>query len=202
MSKRGIVFIITIVGFISILTLTVFYNSQKPQLGELGYPSKEEMIRFYKKNKDSLEYIQQTTSVIDNSFVIRSNNDSGWNYEGKDKEDYSKSEEQKLYDKNFKEGSKLLKISKKLFNSKWISIITKRTIWDNEGNNTYQIRFYNTYTTKTKEEYQVGIIYFEEIIEKRMKTFQLGQIYKDNHIEGNWYYFCQYKPTTKETWRP
>ena len=77
--------VISIVIAILLLGESLFYIYQtklRPQLGEYRNPTKEEVIRFYNENKDSLEYIQQTTAVIDNSFRIRPNGYADCNWQG------------------------------------------------------------------------------------------------------------------------
>ena len=184
---------IAIVIIVGILALITIYNNQGPRLGRLGYPSKDEIIRFYKNNKNELEYIQSITSVIDNSFKIMAEGYVHWNYEGEDKENDIVSKAQERYDENFKEGSRLLKISKKLFDSKWSDMIIGELYRDENGRESRSIEIYNSYEIGG-EEYDVGITYLEGLSEEKMKLYQMGQIYQDNHIDGNWYYFCRYKP--------
>ena len=175
-------------------------QNQKPQLGSLGYPSKEEVTRFYKHNKKTLEYIRQSTFEIDSSFEIFIY-DMEYNYTfavrwkdmGENREANVVLKERNQLKEKFAWKSKLVKLANQLFDSDWISGIYGRYYKNESGEKAREILFANYYG-KLKHRYQVGLIYLEDTSETAIRKYEESQEYKDNQIDGHWYYYCLYFP--------
>lgn len=203
--------VISIVVAILLLGGSLFYIYQtklRPQLGEYRNPTKEEVIRFYNENKDSLEYIQQTTAVIDNSFRIRPNGYADCNCKGMGELEGLDLEKWTQYEKNFEEDSELRKVTKQLFDTRLFNMVegkpyhmiygTKFLRGPGEVVNTLVV---SCAYELDNEDYEVGIMYIDAPEELQSWFSQARQLYEDNHIEGNWYYLCRYLASTKDTWR-
>lgn len=202
--------VISIVIAILLLGGSLFYIYQtklRPQLGEYRNPSKEEVIRFYNENKDSLEYIHQTTAAIDNSFQIRPDGYTLCNYMGEELEG-SDLEKWTQYEKNFEEDSELVKVTKQLFDTRLFNMVEGkpyRMIYGEKflrgpGEEINTLVVSCAYELDN-EDYEVGIMYIDAPEELQSRFSQARQLYEDNHIEGNWYYLCRYLASTKDTWR-
>lgn len=203
--------VISIVIAILLLGGSLFYIYQtklRPQLGEYRNPTKEEVIRFYNENKDSLEYIQQTTSVIDNSFRIRPNGYADCNWEGRKELEGPDLEAWTQYEKNFEEDSELRKVTKQLFDTRLFNMVEGKPYYmiygekflRGPGEEIHRIVVSCSYELD-HEDYEVGIMYIDAPKELQSWFSQARQLYEDNHIEGNWYYLCRYLASTKDTWR-
>ncbi len=175
-------------------------QSQKPQLGTLGYPSKEEVTRFYKHNKKILEYIRQSTFEIDTSFKIflytteYSHSFSvRWEYMGENKEANVVLKQRNQLKEKFRRKSKLVKLANQLFDSDWVSGIYGEYDKNEFGEKARELLFTNYYG-KLRHRYRVGLIYLEDTSETALREYEEYQVYKDNQIDGHWYYYCQYFP--------
>ena len=193
--------IILMVLVLSSLVIVVeLGQNQKPQLGSLGYPSKEEVTRFYKHNKKILEYIRQSTFEIDSSFRIFINTmefshsfNVIWEYMGENKEAKVVLKERNLLKEKFARKSKVVKLANQLVDSDWISGIYGDYNKNESGEKARELLFANYYG-KTRQRYQVGLIYLEDTSETAIREYEEHQEYKDNQIDGNWYYYCFYFP--------
>ena len=196
---RPIIILILLV-LSSLVIVGELRQNQKPQLGSLGYPSKEEVTRFYKNNKKILEYIRQSTFEIDNSFKIfiytsEYSHTFGvrWEYMGENKAANVVLKERNQLKEKFAKKSKLVKLANQLFDSDWISDIVGEYYKNESGEKARELLFTNYYG-KFRHRYQVGLIYLEDTSETAIREYEKRQKYKDNQIDGNWYYYCFYFP--------